>query len=125
MAQGHTVGVGGGLVAQRVAEEVHLEERTGLVARFAHVVDAQVEARELGVGVEVSTRTLAAAAGAFHRGLAWQVQRAAGGVVGQLAVAGLGGQEVGLDEAADRSDLIPPTNNILPYKENYFFLVFS
>ncbi len=101
VAQGHAVGIGGSLVAQRVAEEVHLEERTGLVARFADVVDAQVEARELGMGVEIGARALAAAAGAFHRGLAREVQRTAGGVVGQLAIAGLGGQEVGLDEAAD------------------------
>ncbi|KAG1407161.1 hypothetical protein G6F59_012333 [Rhizopus arrhizus] len=101
VAQGHAIGVGGGLVAQRIAEEVHLEERAGLVAGLAHVVDAQVEARELGVGVEVGARTLAGAAGTLHRGLARQVQRAAGGIVGQLAIACLGGQEVGLDEAAD------------------------
>ncbi|MNT02514.1 hypothetical protein D3C72_1370150 [compost metagenome] len=101
MAQGHAIGVGGGLVAQRIAEEIHLEERAGLVARLADVVDAQVEARELGVGVVVHVRALATAPGTGHRGLARQVQRAAGGVVGQLAIAGLGGQEIGLDEAAD------------------------
>ncbi|KAG1196552.1 hypothetical protein G6F35_012961 [Rhizopus arrhizus] len=68
VAQGHAIGVGGGLVAQRIAEEVHLEERAGLVAGLAHVVDAQVEARELGVGVEVGARTLAGAAGTRPRG---------------------------------------------------------
>jgi Acyl-coenzyme A synthetases/AMP-(fatty) acid ligases len=37
----------------------------------------------------------------MDRGLARQVQRAAGGIVGQLAITGLRGQEVGLDEAAE------------------------
>ena len=37
---------------------------------------------------------------ATHGGLPGQVQRATGGVIGQLAIAGLGDQKVGLDEAA-------------------------
>ena len=64
------------------------------------MVHAQVEARELGVGVVVHVRSLARTTGAMHRGLARQVQRAAGGIVSQLAITGTRGKEIGLDEAA-------------------------
>ncbi|MNM79755.1 hypothetical protein D3C81_917000 [compost metagenome] len=65
------------------------------------MVHAQIEARELGVGVVVHIRRLAGTASTEHRRLARQVQRTAGCIVGQLAVAGTRGQEIGLDEAAE------------------------
>jgi hypothetical protein len=65
------------------------------------MVHTEVETRELGMGVVVHVRALARAAGALHWSLPGQVQRTAGGIVGQLAIPGLGGQEVGLDEAAE------------------------
>lgn len=53
MANGCAVGVGRRLVAERVAEEVDLDPRGDLVAAVGDIVDAEPQARELGMRVEV------------------------------------------------------------------------
>ncbi len=102
MAQGHRVGVGRGLVAgQRVvaaAEEVRFDVTLELVAVVGDVIGAEPETRELGV--EVGVGIAAVRVRARHRNGAGHVEQAAGGAVGDAAVAGVGHHRVHLDEAA-------------------------